>query len=81
MRTPSFFICEHKDAEQLISAFFYCYNTDSTIPLLPNSEMSNLIFCSYTAWFVSALVGNPKNRFSHNEAHIEDGKVNSILTY
>ena len=27
------------------------------------------IFCDYTAWFVSDLVGNPDNRFSHDEAH------------
>ena len=23
-----------------------------------------------TAWFVSDLVGNPEDRFSHNEAHM-----------
>ena len=28
------------------------------------------IFCSCTAPFVSDLVGNPVDRFSHNEAHI-----------
>ena len=27
------------------------------------------IFCSCTAWFVSDLVGNPKDWFSHNEIH------------
>ena len=28
------------------------------------------IFCGCTARFVSDLVGNPEDRFSHNEAHI-----------
>ena len=27
-------------------------------------------FCGRTAWFVSDLVGNPEDRFSHIEAHI-----------
>ena len=28
------------------------------------------IFCGCTAWFVSDLVENPEDQFSHNEAHI-----------
>ena len=28
------------------------------------------IFCNCTAWFVSDLVENPEDRFSHNEAHL-----------
>ena len=28
------------------------------------------IFCNWTARFVSDLVGNAEDRFSHNEAHI-----------
>ena len=28
------------------------------------------IFCGCTAWFMSDLVGNPEDRFSHSEAHI-----------
>ena len=27
------------------------------------------IFCDCTAWFMSDLVGNPEDQFSHNEAH------------
>ena len=43
---------------------------DSTIPLLPKSEIYKFlaIFCHCTAWFVSDLVGNPKDRFSHDAA-------------
>ena len=44
MRKPAFFICENKDADQLLAIFY-----------------------GYTAWFMSDLVGNPEDRFSHNE--------------
>ena len=41
--------------------------TDSTIPLLSKVEIST---SSRTARVVSDLVGNPEDRFSHNEAHL-----------
>ena len=78
MRIPDFCICEHKDADQLRGnreadqrlCFRYL---DSTILLLSKSEISSLfqvtIFCRSAAWFVSDMVGNPVDRFSHNEAH------------
>ena len=28
------------------------------------------ILCGFTAWFVSDLVGNPEDQFSHNEANL-----------
>ena len=70
MRKPDFCICENKDADQLCGnreadqrlCFRY---SDSTIPKLPKSE----ILWLYSR-FVSDLVGNPEDRFSHNEAHI-----------
>ena len=62
MRKPFFCICENKVADQL-------RYIDSTIPLLPLYEiLSSVVGC--TARFVSDLVGNPEDRFSHNEAHI-----------
>ena len=75
MRKPLFCICENKDADQLRGnreadqrlCFRY---TDSTIPLLPKSEIPLALFCGCTARFVSDLVGNHEDRFSHNEAHI-----------
>ena len=77
VRKPAFCICENKDADQLRGnreadqrlCFRY---TDSTIPLLPKSKISKplAIFCGCTAWFVSDLVGNPEDRFSHNEGHL-----------
>ena len=50
----------------------FCY-TDSTIPLLPKYEISKLAICGCTTWFVFDVVGNPKDRFSHNEAHMVFG--------
>ena len=29
------------------------------------------IFCGCTVWFLSDLVGNPEDQFSHNEAHLK----------
>ena len=47
---------------------------DSTIPLLPKSEISSLYPSSVAvySWFVSDLVGHPKDRLSHDLAHITD---------
>ena len=77
MRKPDFRICENKDADQLRGnreadqrlCFRY---TDSTIPLLPKSEILGplAIFYGCAAWFVSDLVGNPEDRFSHVEAQL-----------
>ena len=48
MRKPAFYICENKDADQLRGNHEadqrLCFrNTDSTIPLLPKSEISSLM--------------------------------------
>ena len=72
MKRPAFCICENKDADQLRGnrnadqrlCFRYI---DSAIPLLFKPLA---IFCGCTAWFVSELVGNPEDQFSHNEAHM-----------
>ena len=76
VRKPALCICENKDADQLHGnreadqrlCFRY---TDSTIPLLLKPLA---IFCDCTARFVSDLAGNPKDRFSHNEAHFYYGE-------
>ena len=76
MRKLAFCICENKDADQLRGnreadqrLFRYI---DCTIPLLPKSEIFKplAIFCGCAARFVWALVGNPEDRFSQNEAHL-----------
>ena len=76
VRKPVFCICENKDADQLRGngeadqrlCFRY---TDITISLLPKYEISSLQpFLSLYSLFVRDLVGNPEDRFSHNEAHM-----------
>ena len=66
MRNPDFCICENKDADQL--------RGDRGIRIVQSLYYRNFkpqaIFCGCTAWFVSDLVGNPEDRFSHNEAHM-----------
>ena len=76
VRKPAFCVCENKDADQLHGnreadqplCFRYI---ESTFPLLPKYEIQPLaILCGCTAWFMWDLVGNPEDRFSHNEAHM-----------
>ena len=70
MRKPAFCICENKAADQLCGnrtadqrlCFPY---TDSTIPILPKSDISSLDLSS-----VADLVRNPQDRFSHVAAHM-----------
>ena len=75
IRKQAFCICENKDADQLRGnreadqrlCFRYI---DSTIPILPKilNFKPLAILCGCTARFVWDLVGNPEDRFSHNEA-------------
>ena len=76
MRNPAFCMSENKGADQLRSncaadqrlCFHYM---DSTIPLHPKYKIKLLaILSGCTAGFVSDLVGNLEDRFSHNEAHL-----------
>ena len=71
-------LCGNREADQRL-CFRYI---DYTIPLLPKykilrfeppslTELPDLCrIWDCTARFVSDLVGNPDDRFSHNEAHI-----------
>ena len=73
MRKPAFCICENKEADQLRGnreadqrlCFRY---TDSTIPLLPKSEISSL-YRLYRPVCVEPG-RKPEDRFSHNEAQV-----------
>ena len=71
-RKPDFCICENKDADQLRGNHEApLFSLNSTIPLLRKPEISSLfIFCGCIARFMSDLVGNPEDRFSHNDAHM-----------
>ena len=78
MRKPAFCICENKDADQLRGnreadqrlSFRYKDSTVLLLPIYKRNFQHLSIFCGCTAWFVSDLIGNPENRFSHNEAHL-----------
>ena len=74
MRKPDFCQCEIKGTDQLRSnckadqrlCFHYM---DGAIPLLPKSEISSFQRSSCIGGFVSDMVGNPEDRFSHVMAH------------
>ena len=55
---------------KLISAFVFTTYLEQFLFFLNRNLKPLAIFCSCTAWFVSDQVGNPEDRFSHNEAHI-----------
>ena len=67
--------------EQTAADQHLCFHyTESTIPLIPKSGFYKplTIFCGCTARFVSDLVGNPKDRFSHDTTNIflsEAGRI------
>ena len=78
MRKPDFCLCKKKGADELCSnctadqrlCFLY---TDSKISSSSSIQNFKLlaIFCNCTDRFVSDLVGNPLDHFSHVAAHIE----------
>ena len=75
MRKPVFSINENKGGDQLCGNHaadqLLCFRyTDSTIALLPKSEISSLKPSSVAVQFVSDLVGNPEDRFSNDAALI-----------
>ena len=73
LHMQKFCICKNKDAGQLRGYEAdqrLCFrHIDSTILLLSKSE-TLAIFCGCAARFVSHLVKNPEDRFSHNEAQL-----------
>ena len=75
MRKPVFFICENKTriscevTAQLISAFvFAAWIVRFLFSLNPTFQASRNLLWLYSP-VLSDLVGNPENRFFHNEAH------------
>ena len=51
-----------RSAAQIHQCLCFRYK-DNTLPLIPKSKA---ILCDCIAWFVSDLVGNPEDRFSHD---------------
>ena len=73
MRKPAFYKCENKDPDQLRSNCAadqrLCFRyADSTIPILSKSEFQ--AFSHLLRLYSPVCVGNPEDRFSHNEAQI-----------
>ena len=64
IRKPAFCICGNKGADQLHS---YC-TADQRLCFRYKDRTIPLLLCA--AWFVSDLVGNPDDRFSHDDATI-----------
>ena len=84
MRKQDFCICENKDADQLRGnheadqGFVYGIRIVQSLYLLLRNFKPLAIFCGCTARFVSDLVGNPEDQFSHNEALMEMVKMVSM---
>ena len=72
MQKPAFCINKNKGAYQLYSTAqlirAFVFSTEIVF-CIPNFKPL-AIFCSCTAWFVSDLVRNPKDRFSRDKAHL-----------
>ena len=59
-------------AAKLISAFVFATQIVQCLYFLILNIKPIAIFCDCAARFVSDLVRNPEDRFSHNEAHFVD---------
>ena len=81
MRKLAFFICENKDADQLRSNCAadqrLCFRCKDSVILLLSKPLAT--FCGSTAQFMSDLVGNPEDWFSH-KAQIKKNKI-EFVTY
>ena len=63
---------------KLISVFvFATWIVQSLFYLNPKFQASSYL-CGFTAWFVSDLVGNPEDRFSHNETQMSSKDADRI---
>ena len=80
MRKPDFAYAKTKTqisfavTAKLISAFVFATRIVQSLFFLSPKFQRLAIFCGCTARFVSDLVGNPEDRFSHNEAQITQGR-------
>ena len=87
MRKTAFCICKNKDTDQLRGnretdqrLYFFATKIVRSLYFLNPNFKPLAIFCSCTAWFVSDLVGNPEDRFSHNEAYFNFYKYKDMKT-
>ena len=80
MRNPDFCLCQNKSTDQLRSKCTadqrICFRyKDSAIPLLLIFQDFSFLLWVYLGRFVSDLVGDPENRFSH------DGRLELSLVF
>ena len=81
MTKPAFAICEQQRRRSACppaqsDQHFVVRCLDSIIPLVSISEISSLCLASLAArQFMSYLVANPEDRFSHNEAQMCFGEL------
>ena len=85
MRKPAFAYAKTKTqigcavTAQLISAFVFATRIVTSLfflnPKFQACSHLRPIFCGFKAQLVLDLVGNPEDRFSHNEAHIRLGSL------
>ena len=70
MRKPDFCLCENKDTVTalLISTFVFATRIEQCLFFLNLKA----IFCDFTGWFLSDLVRNPNDLFSHVVAQYRD---------
>ena len=89
VRKPTLCICENKDADKLCgnreADKRICFrDMDSTIPILSKSEISSFyiaIFSGCADRFVSDLVENHEDRFSHNKAQLILPHLDGLSTH
>ena len=72
MRKPAFCKCENKGANQLSCncAADQCLCLVQSLHFLNPKFKASKFYCGCAERFVSDLVGNPEDRFSHFRAHI-----------
>ena len=76
VRKPTFAYAQTKTqisfavTAKLISNFVFAIRIVQFLFYQIRNSKPLAILCSCTAWFVWNLVGNPEDRFSHNEAHV-----------
>ena len=72
MRKTEFCLCKNKGADQLpanpAADQHLCFHYIVQSLYFLNSKFQASSHLSFTAWFVSDLVGNPEDRFSHDVA-------------
>ena len=81
MRKPAFYLCENKEADQLISncTFAFVFAKKILKPIYFLNRKFLAIFWGGTALLMLGLEGNPEDQFSRKAAHIVSGYVSKTM--